>query len=165
MAIEGDTAKLNLRPGMSAQVEILVTELDNVLSVPVQAILQFRGKDYVFVKDGDTFRREEVTLGISNDQHVEVKQGLKSGDRVAMTPNVLLSDDERREAFSIAAKDAAKKDFALGDPNAKKAAPAKGAGPGGPGAKGDPADPEAKPKGKKGGGGRMAARWGRSSRS
>ncbi len=28
VALEGETARLNLRPGMSAQVEILVTELD-----------------------------------------------------------------------------------------------------------------------------------------
>ena len=128
VAIEGDTAKLNLRPGMSAQVEILVTELDDVLSVPVQSILQFKDKDYVFVKDGDGFRRRRSPLGISNDQHVEVKKGLKSGDLVAMTPGALLTDDERREAFSIAAKDAAKKDFG-GDPNAKGALP-KGAGVG-----------------------------------
>ena len=137
IAIEGDTAKLNLRPGMSAQVEILVTELDDVLSVPVQSILEFKGKDYVFVKDGDGFRQQEITVGISNDQHVEAKKGLKSGDQVALSPGVLLTDEQRREAFSVAAKDAAKKDFG-GDPNAKGALP-KGGMPGG--APGDPAAP------------------------
>ena len=126
IALEGDTSKLNLRPGMTAQVEILVKELDDVLSVPVQAILEFKGKDYVFLKDGDGFRREEITLGISNDQHVQVLKGIKSGDIVAMSPNTLLSEDERNEAYSLAAKEAAKKDFS-GDPNAKGAAP-KGAG-------------------------------------
>ena len=45
-----------LRPGMSAQVEILVTELDNVLSVPVQAIIEFKGKDHVAVKTADRLR-------------------------------------------------------------------------------------------------------------
>ena len=147
VTIEGDTARLNLRPGMSAQVEILVTELDDVLSVPVQSILEFRGKDFVFVKDGDGFRQEEITLGISNDQHVEVKKGLKSGDEVAMSPGVLLTEDQKREAFSVAAKDAAKKDFS-GDPNAKGALP-KGPGmiPGGP------ADGQPKAEKKKRGGG------------
>jgi HlyD family secretion protein len=150
VAIEGDTTKSNLRPGMSAQVEILVTELDNILTVPVQSILQFRDKDCVFVKDGDGFRREEITLGISNDQHVEVKKGLKQGELVAMTPGVLLTDDERREAFSVAAKDAAKKDFS-GDPNAKSSMPIRGAAPG---AGIDGANGEAKAK-KKGAGGGM----------
>jgi HlyD family secretion protein len=153
VAIEGDTLKYNLRPGMSAQVEILVEELDNVLSVPVQAILQFKGKEYVFVKDGDGFRREAIDLGISNDQHVEVKKGLKAGELVAMTPNSLLSEDERREAYSVAAKDAAKKDFGSTDPAAKDA-PAKGVG-GLPGQGAAPGKSEgkAKAKGKRGGGG------------
>jgi RND family efflux transporter MFP subunit len=152
VAIEGDTAKLNLRPGMSAQVEILVEELDNVLSVPVQAILQFKGKDYVFIKEGEGFRRESIDLGISNDQHVEVKKGLKAGDLVAMTPNTLLSEDERREAYSVAAKDAAKKDFG-GDPSAK-GAPSKG-NAGVPGEAPAPSKGEgkAKAKGKRAGGG------------
>ncbi len=144
VAIEGETAKLNLRPGMNAQVEILVEEKDNVLSVPVQAILPFKGKDYVFIKDGDGFRRGEVAIGISNDQHVEITKGLKSGDQVAMTPASLLTDDERREAFSVSSKDATKKDF--GDA-------AKGAGGSGPDAAGG--EGKAKAKGKRGGGGMM----------
>ncbi len=149
VAIEGDTTKFNLRPGMNAQVEILVEEKPDVLSVPTPAILPFKGKDYVFIKDGEGFRREEVELGISNDSHIEIKKGLKSGDLVAMAPVSLLTEEERREAFSVASKDAAKKDFG---------AAGKGAG-GGPGAGGDSAgaggEPKAKAKGKRGGGGGM----------
>ncbi len=154
VAIEGDTAKLHLRPGMNAQVEILVTELDNVLSVPVQAILQFKGKEYVFARDGDGFRRVEVEMGISNDQHVEIKKGLKDGDAVAMTPTNLLTEDERREAFSVASKDASKKDF--GGPAGKGAPGVGGPASGGLGGEGAP---KAKGKGKRagGGGGGMAA--------
>ncbi len=39
-----DNGFSELRPGMTAQVEILVTQLDNVLSVPVQAILRVQGQ-------------------------------------------------------------------------------------------------------------------------
>ena len=42
---------------MTAQVEILVDQLDNVLSVPVQAILEYNGKDHVTMKIGDRFDR------------------------------------------------------------------------------------------------------------
>ena len=151
VAIEGDTTKFNLRPGMNSQVEILITELDNVLSVPVLAVLEFKGKDYVFIKDGDGFRREEVVLGISNDQHVEIKKGIKSGDVVALTPNSLLSDDERREAFSVASKDATKRDFGATTATAKGAAGPRAAAPG-------DAAPKAKGKGKgaRGAGGPVA---------
>jgi HlyD family secretion protein len=144
VALQGDTTSLNLRPGMSAQVEILVEELPDVLTVPVQSILQFKDKDWAFVKDGDGFRKQELTLGVSNDQHVEVKKGLKDGDQVAMTPTMLLTEDEKREAYSIAAKDAAKKDFGP-DANPKGVMP-KGVGI-------DGADGESKAKRKKGAGG------------
>jgi hypothetical protein len=46
-----------------------------------------------------------------------------------MTPTLLLSDEQKREAFNVAATDAAKKDFA-GDPSAKGAMPKGGAGVG-----------------------------------
>ncbi len=147
VAIEGDTAKLNLRPGMNAQVEILVKEVEDVLSVPVQAILPFKGKSYIFVKDGDGFRRQEVTLGLSNDSHIEVKTGLKSGDLAAMTPVTLLTDDERREAFSVASKDATKKEFGDAAKGAQPTAPEAGGETKGTG--------EAKTKKRGGGGGMM----------
>ncbi len=150
VTLQGDTTKFSLRPGMSAQVEILVEELPDVLSIPVQSILEFKDKDWVFIKDGDGFRKAEVTLGVSNDQHVEVKKGLKEGDEVAMTPTMLLTEDEKREAYSVAAKDAAKKDF-TGDPNAKSSMP-KGVGVGA-GAGIDGAEGESKAKKKKGAGG------------
>jgi RND family efflux transporter MFP subunit len=140
VALEPSANKTQLRPGMSAQVEILVNELPDVLAVPVQAILQFKGKDFVFIKTSDGFRREEVTLGVSNDAHVEIKSGIKPGDVVAMTPTVLLTDDERREAFNSASRDAAKKEF-----GAAKAAPV-------PGAEGGAGEPKAKAKGKRAGG-------------
>ena len=149
IALQGDTSNFHLRPGMSAQVEILVEELPDVLSVPVQSILEFKGKDWVFVKEGDSFRKQEIEHGISNDQHVEVKKGIKEGDEVAMTPNMLLSEEEKREAYSVAAKDASKKDFGPGDPSVKGAA-SKGAGPGAAGAD---AEPKAEKKKRAGGGG------------
>ena len=147
VTIEGDTSKFSLRPGMNAQVEILVDEKPDVMSVPVQAILPFKGKQYVFIKDGDGFRRVEVTTGISNDSHVEIKTGLKTGDLAAMTPVTLLTEDERREAFSVASKDAAKKDFGDASPKGGGAGPGAGPGAGGEG--------KAKAKGKRGGGGGM----------
>jgi HlyD family secretion protein len=147
VALDGDTSKLSLKPGMTAQVEILVKELPNVLSVPVQSILEFKGKDYVFLKDGDGFRRDEVTLGVSNDQHVEVTKGVKDGDVVAMNPNILLTEDERNEANSLAAKDATKKDFG-GESNAKGVLPKGADSP-----DGAPGEAKAKAKGKGGRGG------------
>lgn len=92
-----DKANPALRPGMTAQVEILIREIDDVLAVPVQAILQVSGKDTVFVKNGQKWDRTDVTLGDTNDQLIEVTKGLKDGDEVALAPVDLLSDEEKRD--------------------------------------------------------------------
>src|SRR6185437_6817558 len=72
-----------LRPGMTAQVEIPVTELDNVLSVPIQSVLHYGGKDHVALKKPEGgFDWREVTPGVSDGKRIEIKRGLQSGDLV-----------------------------------------------------------------------------------
>ena len=87
-----------LRPGMTAQVEILVSELDNVLSVPVEAVVRYDDKDHVAVKKPDgAIEWQQVRLGQSNDQLVEVTQGIKNGEHVVVKPHVLLSEEQKRK--------------------------------------------------------------------
>jgi HlyD family secretion protein len=98
-----------LRPGMSAEAEILVGEVDNVLTVPIEAVLHYDGKDHVAVKKPDGgFEWRDVTLGVTNDKVVEVKQGLKSGESVARNPSALMSEQEKREKLGPPAKAAPK---------------------------------------------------------
>jgi RND family efflux transporter MFP subunit len=111
VSIDDPKGLTGLRPGMTAQVEILVAQLDSVLSVPVQAVLEFKGKDHVAVKKGDDFEWRDVTLGTSNDKLVEVTKGLKPGERVALSPLALMSEEEKREAFGSGDGAAAKKDW------------------------------------------------------
>ena len=59
---------------MTAQVEILV-DRENVLTVPVLAILEFNGKDHVTKKVDDRFVQTEVELGVSNEKYVEILKG------------------------------------------------------------------------------------------
>jgi RND family efflux transporter MFP subunit len=87
-----------LRPGMTASVEILVADLDNVLSVPAQAVVSYEGKDHVAVKKPDgRIDWREVTLGLSDGKMVEIKEGLKSGETVASDPAPLLSEDQKHK--------------------------------------------------------------------
>ena len=74
-----------LQPGMLAHADILITELDGVLAVPVESVLDFDGKDHVAVKTADgRFEWREVTRGVSNGTLVELKSGVKAGERVAV---------------------------------------------------------------------------------
>lgn len=88
-----------LRPGMTAQVKILVAALDDVIGVPVGAVVRYDDEDHVAVKTPDgKIDWREVTLGLSTEKDVEVKSGLKSGESVVLDPAPLLSDEQRRKA-------------------------------------------------------------------
>lgn len=102
VTIEGHNS--SLRPGMTAEVTILVTQLENVLSVPVQAVVQGQGKDYVFLLTPDGPVRTEVKLGITNQKVIEVKEGLKAGDEVAMNWTTLMTEEEKNALFAPSQK-------------------------------------------------------------
>jgi multidrug efflux pump subunit AcrA (membrane-fusion protein) len=87
-----------LRPGMTARVEIKVSELDNVLTLPNAAVVRFDRQDQVAMQRPDGgFEWRAVVLGVSNDALTEVKSGLKSGDIVALKPEALLSEAQKRQ--------------------------------------------------------------------
>jgi HlyD family secretion protein len=76
-----------LKPGMSAKVEILVDHLDNVVYVPVQCVEPGNGKQFCFVAGSfNKPERREVQVGEFNDDFIEVKSGLKEGERVLLNP-------------------------------------------------------------------------------
>jgi multidrug efflux pump subunit AcrA (membrane-fusion protein) len=155
-----DNPLAGLRPGMNAEVEILVDRKENVLSVPIQAILEYQGKDHIAVKTPNGYERKVVEVGVNNEKFVEVLKGLTAGTVVALNPISLMSDEERRELMGVSGKGAAKKDWSAGaakgkegeataDGPAGKGGPSAGAGKGTELAKaGDPAKAKAKAKAK-----------------
>jgi RNA polymerase sigma factor (sigma-70 family) len=91
-----EDAPRGLRPGMTASVEIPIVEREDVLTVPVTAVLRFEGKDHVAVRTPDGFACREVLLGETDESAVEVKQGLRAGESVVLDPAGLMSEAERR---------------------------------------------------------------------
>jgi RND family efflux transporter MFP subunit len=73
-----------VKPGMSAKVEILVNKLSDVVYVPVQAISPSDGKQICYVAGAFKPERREVEVGDFNDQFIEIKRGLKAGERVLL---------------------------------------------------------------------------------
>ena len=89
-----------LRPGMNAQVEIVVKELDKVLAVPVAAVLHYDGEHHLAVKKPDAgIAWRVVQVGAANERFVEIKEGLERGDEVVVNPLVLMTEDEKRAKF------------------------------------------------------------------
>jgi HlyD family secretion protein len=76
----------DMRTGMSCQARIIIETHDNVLSVPVQAVLRVEGVPTVYVRSGSEFVPRKVEIGLDNNRLIHVKQGLSSGDVVLLTP-------------------------------------------------------------------------------
>lgn len=81
-----DGVQSNLKPGYTAKVTILVADLKDVLTVPVQCVVQQANKFYCWKQVGDESVKTEVVLGLSDDRRVEVKSGLTDGDLVLQNP-------------------------------------------------------------------------------
>ena len=82
---------------MSAKVEILVAERDNTLSLPAKAVLHYDGKDHVAIKNPDgRFEWRDVKVGDSNEMAFEINQGITPGERVALDPTRLLTEEGAR---------------------------------------------------------------------
>ena len=80
----------SVRPGMSAKVEILVDQLDDVLIVPVQTVAIREGKKLCYVMDSDTPKPRAVSTGAFNDIFVEIISGLEEGEQVLLNPPLLI---------------------------------------------------------------------------
>lgn len=78
--------RLLLRTSMTAQVFITTEQARNVLRLPVMALGQPQGDGgyRVQVMTGNTTESRLVHVGINNQQFIEVKDGLREGERVVM---------------------------------------------------------------------------------
>ncbi len=93
-----DEALPSLRPGMTARAEIRVSELNNVLALPNQAVVRLDGKNQVAIQRSDGgFEWRVVALGASSDAMTEVMSGVKIGDSVALKPVELLTEAQKKQ--------------------------------------------------------------------
>lgn len=84
-----------LKPGMTAVAEIHVNRLENVLSIPVQSVVQVAGDSWCYVDKSGAVERRILDLGLTNDKFVEVRKGLEVGDRVVLNPSAIMDEGER----------------------------------------------------------------------
>ncbi len=82
-----------LKPGLTAQVEIFVDSRDDVLQVPVQAVVGLVGKYFAFVLKPDGPERREVKIGQSNDTAVEIIDGVAESEQVVLNPRTNFAEE------------------------------------------------------------------------
>ena len=75
-----------LKPGMTAQAEIVIAEYDDVLYVPLQSVTQFNGQRVCYVVQGGRAVPRVVEVGDYNDRHIHIIDGLEEGEEVLLRP-------------------------------------------------------------------------------
>ncbi|HVR43090.1 MAG TPA: efflux RND transporter periplasmic adaptor subunit [Thermoanaerobaculia bacterium] len=114
-----------LRPGMTAQVEIITESVENARTVPVQSVVERNPEDvekkraparspasddrpkekYVFVVEEGVANAVRVTTGISNPTHVVITSGLDGDETVVTGPFRTLRNLKNGEAVRIETED------------------------------------------------------------
>lgn len=76
----------DVKPGVSAKAEIIITNIANSISVPIQAVTTLAGKQVCYVQKGSKTEPVPVTVGMFNTKFIEIVSGLEEGDRVLLAP-------------------------------------------------------------------------------
>jgi multidrug efflux pump subunit AcrA (membrane-fusion protein) len=96
-----------INAGMFARVKLNTRSYENVISIPQQAVTDRRGSTVVYVVNTDTIntdaingdsfntpiaRMREVSLGVSIDGEVEIRDGISAGEAVVVQGQQFLTD-------------------------------------------------------------------------
>jgi len=91
-----------LKPGMFADVDIILEEGQKVLVVPSAAILEEGSQKIVFVKEKGGFARREIATGSVYERCHQVLSGLKAGEQVVVEGNHQLRSKLQEEVLKAA---------------------------------------------------------------
>ena len=84
---------LQLTPGQFVQVNLPTTHLDNVVSVPVEALQSSSKGSFVFVVGADNkVQQRYITTGTISGQHAVIDKGVSAGETVVIDGQMLLVD-------------------------------------------------------------------------
>jgi len=87
VAVELTDADQNVKPGMTAAVNIVVDQIADALLVPNRAVRVVNGQRVVYILSNNQLQAVDVTLGASSDSQSQVVDGnLQLGDQIVLNP-------------------------------------------------------------------------------
>lgn len=98
--VEVDNSQRLLRPGMFIEASIIAERRENVAVVPREAVTDRAGRSVVFVIDGQRAVQRNVSLGLGDDDIVEIREGVAAGDRIVVRGLETLTDGTRVRVVS-----------------------------------------------------------------
>ena len=87
--VEVDDVDNTMRPGMTTSNTIITSKLNDVLSIPLEALHSYADSiSYVYLSDGLNYRRQEIKIGKTNANAAVIELGLEEDDNVYLSmPN------------------------------------------------------------------------------
>jgi multidrug resistance efflux pump len=82
---ETSGVQILLRPGLLADVEIVVEKIPNAIYIPAQAVYEKEGRPVVFVQSGKGFQERTVKLLRRSESTMVISEGLKAGEVIALS--------------------------------------------------------------------------------
>ena len=121
-----DNPEGKLRPGMFANVRLILSERARAMTIPEEALVPIGSDQYVFKVVEGKAQRVQVRIGLRRNARVEVSEGLLPGDEVVTAGQLKIRDGVAVNSNSPVAPAAAQASGGLpGAGSAKAGAPAK----------------------------------------
>ncbi|MEM8735545.1 MAG: efflux RND transporter periplasmic adaptor subunit [Planctomycetota bacterium] len=79
--------RADLKPGMSAEVEVVLAEHEDALLLPVGAIVETEDESFCWVQTEQGVEQRTLELGDSDDVFVQVMGGVEEGEEVVLNPS------------------------------------------------------------------------------
>ncbi|MFO0283759.1 MAG: HlyD family efflux transporter periplasmic adaptor subunit [Acidobacteriota bacterium] len=86
-----------LRPGLLADVQIIVDKVPNAINIPIQSLFEKEGKAVVYVKNGTRFEPREVKPLKRSENVMIIASGLKAGETIAMADPEAKPGDKKKK--------------------------------------------------------------------
>jgi RND family efflux transporter MFP subunit len=94
--VDVENKDLSIDPGMYANTQLQLNHADNVLTIPVEALVLRDNKDIVYVLDSESHvHLRTVEAGLRGSQLAEIKSGLAEGERVILGGQEKYQEGER----------------------------------------------------------------------
>jgi RND family efflux transporter MFP subunit len=84
LEINIDQADTRLKPGMTAQISVIVDRVQDAIAIPAQASFVRSGQTVAYVWDGSKFQERPIQIERRSRDRILISSGLKSGDLVAL---------------------------------------------------------------------------------
>ncbi|MEW6609931.1 MAG: hypothetical protein AB1414_21210 [bacterium] len=69
-------------------------KIDNVLKIPLEAIIESEGKRYVFVVKGNKVTKREIKTGLENAMEACIISGVYENEKIVLNPPQDLNDKD-----------------------------------------------------------------------